>query len=62
MLFQRPHEFLNTVEEVARAGAVALTPFWRALDESQVTEKARNDLVSTADRASEDAILFEMDL
>jgi myo-inositol-1(or 4)-monophosphatase len=60
MLFQRPHEFLNTVEEVARAGAVALTPFWRALDESQVTEKARNDLVSTADRASEDAILFEI--
>jgi myo-inositol-1(or 4)-monophosphatase len=60
MLFQRPHEFLNTVEEVARAGAAALTPYWRALDKSQVTEKARNDLVSTADRASENAILVEI--
>ena len=60
MLFQPPHDFLDAVEAVARAGGRALAPFWRSLDESQVTEKARNDLVSAADRASEDAILAEI--
>jgi myo-inositol-1(or 4)-monophosphatase len=61
MLFQRPLDFLDAVEAVAHTGAAALAPYWRALDESQVTEKARNDLVSTADRASEEAILAEIE-
>ena len=53
-------EFLDAVEVVARAGAEALMPYWRTLEEADVTEKARNDLVSVADRASEDAILAEI--
>lgn len=61
MLFQRPHDFLDAVEAVAHAGAAALAPYWRTLDESQVTEKARNDLVSAADTAAEEAILAEID-
>jgi myo-inositol-1(or 4)-monophosphatase len=61
MLFQQPLKSLDTVEAVARAGAAALMPFWRALDDSQVTEKARNDLVTAADTAAEGAILAEID-
>ena len=59
-LFPDPSDFLDAVEEVAHAGAGELMRFWRRLDPSQVTEKARNDLVSVADRASEDAILSEI--
>jgi myo-inositol-1(or 4)-monophosphatase len=60
-LFHRPHEFLDDVEAVARAGAKALIRYWRRLDDRQVEEKARNDLVSAADHASEDAILAEIE-
>ena len=60
MLFHRPLESLDEIELVARAGAEALMPYWRSLEDSQVTEKARNDLVSDADRAAEAAILTEI--
>jgi myo-inositol-1(or 4)-monophosphatase len=59
-LFQHPLEALSQVEDVARAGAAALMPYWRTLDPAEVTEKARNDLVSAADRAAESAILAEI--
>jgi myo-inositol-1(or 4)-monophosphatase len=49
--------FLDSVEQVARAGAAAFSPYWRALTPEQVSEKARNDLVSAADHASEEAVL-----
>jgi elongation factor P len=45
------------VERVARVGAAALAPFWRSLDPADVSEKARNDLVTAADRAAEAAIV-----
>jgi myo-inositol-1(or 4)-monophosphatase len=57
MPFQDPEEFLDQVEVVARAGAAALMPYWRALEPHEINEKARNDLVTTADRAAETAIL-----
>jgi len=60
MLFHRPQESLDEVELVARAGAEALMPYWRSLEDNQVTEKSRNDLVSDADRAAEAAILTEI--
>jgi myo-inositol-1(or 4)-monophosphatase len=60
VLFPDGPDFLDAVEEVARAGVSELMPYWRSLDSTQVTEKARNDLVSAADRASEDAILSEI--
>jgi len=53
-------DFLQHVEEVARAGAEPLLRHWRRLEPGQVTEKARNDLVSDADRAAEAAILAEI--
>lgn len=60
MLFRVSDEFLNHVEAVARAGSEPLLTYWRRLEPTQVTEKARNDLVSEADRASEAAILAEI--
>jgi len=60
MLFQEPTGILNAAEEVARVGARELARFWRRLDDSQVSEKARNDLVSAADQASEAAIMKEI--
>jgi myo-inositol-1(or 4)-monophosphatase len=60
MPFQQPLEFLDTVEAAARAGARALMPHWRNLDDCQVSEKALNDLVSAADHDSETAILDEI--
>jgi myo-inositol-1(or 4)-monophosphatase len=51
---------LDGVEAVARAGANRLMGFWRRLEPSDVGEKARNDLVSAADRAAEAAILEEI--
>ncbi|MCU0304734.1 MAG: inositol monophosphatase [Thermoanaerobaculales bacterium] len=60
MPFHRPADFLDQVEAVARAGAEALMPYWRSLEPDQVTEKARNDLVTAADRAAEAAILGEI--
>jgi myo-inositol-1(or 4)-monophosphatase len=59
-LFPDPDAFLDSVEAVARAGAAGLMPYWRSLRADQVSEKARNDLVSAADRASEEAILSEI--
>ncbi len=43
--------------EAARAGAERLMERWRHLEPWEVDEKAANDLVSAADRASEAAIL-----
>jgi myo-inositol-1(or 4)-monophosphatase len=60
MLFHRPQDSLDEVESVARAGAKALMPYWRSLEDNQVTEKARNDLVSVADHAAEAAMLTEI--
>ncbi len=56
-LFHPPEVILAAAEEAARAGAQALMPYWRRLDPSEITEKATNDLVTTADRAAEAAIL-----
>jgi myo-inositol-1(or 4)-monophosphatase len=55
-----PSDFLDQVEAVARAGAAPLLRLWRRLDPGQVSEKARNDLVSDADRAAEAVILAEV--
>jgi myo-inositol-1(or 4)-monophosphatase len=57
MLFHDPPVFLAEVEAVARAGAAELMRHWRSLRTDQVNEKARNDLVSVADLASEKAII-----
>jgi len=43
--------------EAARRGGRETLRYWRRLEPSQVGEKARNDLVTEADRASEEAIL-----
>jgi myo-inositol-1(or 4)-monophosphatase len=61
MSFPRPDVFLDHVEAVARAGADALMPYWRSLEPRDVNEKARNDLVSVADRAAEQAIVAEIE-
>jgi len=61
MPFQDPDDFLDQVEAVARSGADALMPFWRALKPHEITEKSRNDLVTAADRAAEEAILAEIE-
>jgi myo-inositol-1(or 4)-monophosphatase len=60
MLFQDPESFLSHVEEIARLGGAQLMAHWRSLDNDQVNEKARNDLVSAADLASERTILDEV--
>lgn len=57
MLFQEPEAFLHQIEEIAAIGAERLMAHWRALAPDQINEKARNDLVSAADLASEKAIL-----
>ena len=57
MLFQDPEAFLAEVESIARLGGAQLMAHWRSLEASEVTEKARNDLVSAADLASEKTIL-----
>jgi myo-inositol-1(or 4)-monophosphatase len=61
MPFQADVTFLDQVEEVARAGADALMPFWRSLEPHQISEKSRNDLVTAADLAAERAILGEIE-
>ncbi|NOZ78387.1 MAG: inositol monophosphatase [Acidobacteria bacterium] len=48
---------LETAIAAARTGGDVLMKYWRTLDPSQVSEKAPNDLVTEADRASERAIL-----
>jgi len=57
VLFQDPEIFLGEVEAIARRGGEQLMSFWRSLAADQINEKARNDLVSAADLASEKAIL-----
>jgi myo-inositol-1(or 4)-monophosphatase len=57
MLFQDSRTFLDQVEAIARAGASRLDRFFRSLTAEQVSEKARNDLVSVADREAETMIL-----
>ncbi len=57
MLFHEPLTFLDEVEAIARLGAEALLPRFRSLEAHQIDEKARNDLVTIADRESETAIL-----
>lgn len=57
MLFQNPRAFLGEVEDIAHLGAAELMAHWRRLESDQVSEKARNDLVSAADLASENAIV-----
>ena len=57
MLFQDPDQFLAQIEEIAGLGAKELMRHWRTLDPEQVDEKARNDLVSAADLASEETII-----
>jgi len=48
---------LAEVEEIAALGAEQLMRHWRTLAPDQVNEKSRNDLVSAADLASEEAII-----
>lgn len=60
MSFQNREAFLDQIEEVARAGADALMPYWRSLEPHQISEKSRNDLVTSADKAAEKAILDEI--
>ncbi len=57
MLFPSPDRSLDAVEAIARRGADELMRLWRSLTPDQVSEKARNDLVSAADRAAEGVIL-----
>jgi len=57
MVFQDPEAFLSEVKEIAGLGAAQLMKYWRALEPDQISEKARNDLVSAADLASEKAII-----
>ncbi len=56
MLLQDSVSFLDAVEAIARSGAAALMQHWRRLEAHEIDEKARNDFVTAADRASEDAI------
>ena len=57
MLFQDPEAFLAEIEEIAALGAEQLMAHWRALEPDQINEKARNDLVTAADLASERVIM-----
>ncbi|RKZ91661.1 MAG: inositol monophosphatase [Gammaproteobacteria bacterium] len=57
VLFHEPLLFLDEIETIARLGAEKLMPRFRSLEAHQITEKARNDLVTVADREAEAAIL-----
>jgi myo-inositol-1(or 4)-monophosphatase len=58
MLFHDdPLVHLDAVEAVARAGGRELLARFRRLGPDEVSEKARNDLVSAADRAAEASIV-----
>jgi myo-inositol-1(or 4)-monophosphatase len=57
VLFPDPEAFLSEIEGIAVLGAEQLMVHWRALKPDQVNEKARNDLVSAADLASEETII-----
>ncbi len=60
MVFLPNDEFLDEVEAIARIGADRVLGYWRHLEPGEIDEKARNDLVTDADRASESAILEEI--
>ena len=49
MLFPRPDVFLAEVERIARLGGATLLNHWRSLAADQISEKARNDVVTAAD-------------
>ncbi len=57
MLFHEPEAFLAEMVEIAGLGATRLMKHWRSLEPHQISEKSRNDLVSAADLASENAII-----
>lgn len=57
VLFQDPESFLNEIQRIAELGADQLMVHWRNLTPDQISHKARNDLVSAADFASEQAIV-----
>jgi myo-inositol-1(or 4)-monophosphatase len=57
VLFHDPDVFLKAIEEIAGLGGQKLMAHWRTLEADQVSEKARNDLVSAADLASEKMII-----
>jgi myo-inositol-1(or 4)-monophosphatase len=50
------NSLLAVAMTAAQKGGEVLRTFFRTLDPAQVTEKAHNDFVSAADRASEEAI------
>jgi myo-inositol-1(or 4)-monophosphatase len=60
LVFQLSIDFLDQVEAIARAGADRLLEYWRQLDRDQIDEKARNDLVTVADREAEATVLAEI--
>lgn len=60
MVFLPDADFLDSVEAIAQVGAERLRDYWRRLKPGEIDEKARNDLVTDADRASESAILGEI--
>ena len=55
--FPEAAAWLGTAVEAATRGAEAAMRWWRRLEPSEIDEKAANDLVTSADRASEAAIL-----
>ncbi len=57
MLFHHRSDFLDEIIEIAKLGADQIRPHFRSLAQGDVTEKARNDHVTVADRASEQAII-----
>jgi len=54
---QDPDAFLAEIIDIAGLGAAELMAHWRALEPGEINEKARNDLVTAADLASERAIV-----
>ena len=53
----QPGLLIETAVEAARAGGEVLLANWRNLPDGSVSEKAKNDFVTSADRESEEAIL-----
>lgn len=56
-VFQLPPDVPGVADSAARAGARELLRHWRNLDPDQIDEKARNDLVTVADREAEAAVI-----
>jgi myo-inositol-1(or 4)-monophosphatase len=51
---------IEIAERAARRGGKVLLSYWRNLPRGSITEKARNDFVSKADRESEAAVVGEI--